>query len=283
MVCAVMDEAMTKAQAARRFKTTAKTVAKWLGRFRAEGIAGLADRSSRPHSSPSQTPWATGEAVEVLRRARCTQDHIAQELAADALLPDAGKAAHKELHKVLDGAQVRYAEQIKKARKAVLTVEGKSVKTDLKIHEMSFDDFVEAADYAVIEDAYRRSARSISSDLATTYSEHLAREADSGELEEDALIEAHTTIAAIGLVDDIKEQVESEAEKLAKQWLNKYRVQIKSLSDERLEVYRQIREMSTDPLDVDLARPNTWIGVPPVRWTVRDLQTLADLGRSFHS
>ena len=34
-------EAMTKAQAARRFKTTAKTVAKWLGRFRAEGIAGL--------------------------------------------------------------------------------------------------------------------------------------------------------------------------------------------------------------------------------------------------
>ena len=80
MVCAVMDEAMTKAQAARRFKTTAKTVAKWLGRFRAEGIAGLADRSSRPHSSPSQTPWATGEAVEVLRRARCTQDHIAQEL-----------------------------------------------------------------------------------------------------------------------------------------------------------------------------------------------------------
>ncbi len=44
---------------------------------------------------------------------------LAHELAADALLPDAGKAAHKELHKVLDGAQVRYAEQIKKARKAV--------------------------------------------------------------------------------------------------------------------------------------------------------------------
>ncbi len=146
-----------------------------------------------------------------------------------------------------------------------MTVEGKSVKTDLKIHEMSFDDFVEAADYAVIEDAYRRSARSISSDLATTYSEHLAREADSGELEEDALIEAHTTIAAIGLVDDIKEQVESEAEKLAKQWLNKYRVQIKSLSDERREVYRQIREMSTDPLDVDLARPNTWMQPTTVR------------------
>ena len=80
MVRAVMDEAMTKAQAARRFKTTPKTVAKWLDRFRVEGIAGLADRSSRPHCSPSQTPWATGEAVEALRRARCTQDHIAREL-----------------------------------------------------------------------------------------------------------------------------------------------------------------------------------------------------------
>lgn len=80
MVRTVLEEGFTKAQAARRFNTTAKTVAKWLRRFREEGVAGLADRSSRPHSLPSQTSLFTCEAVEVLRRERCTQDHIARQL-----------------------------------------------------------------------------------------------------------------------------------------------------------------------------------------------------------
>ena len=57
----------------------------------------------------------------------------------------------------------------------------------------------------------------------------------------------------------MKETLEAEAEKLATQWLSKYRVQIKSLSDERQDVYRQIREMSANPMDVDLARPTSWM------------------------
>jgi type III restriction enzyme len=184
---------------------------------------------------------------------------LAHELAADGLLPDAGKKAHTEMHKVLDGAQVRYAEEIKKAREAVLTVEGKTVKADVETGAMSFDDFVETADYAVIEDAYKRAARVISPDLATTYSEHLAKQAPKDEDPEDALIEAHTVVAAIGLVPNIKDYLEPEAEKLSNEWLTQFRIAIKSLSDERQEVYRQIREMSADPLDVDLARPNTWL------------------------
>jgi hypothetical protein len=184
---------------------------------------------------------------------------LAHELAADALLPDAGKKAHAEMHKVLDGAQVRYAEEIKRARDAVLTVEGKTVTADVETKAMSFNDFVEAADYAVIEDAYKRSARVISPDLATTYSEHLASKVPEDNDAEDALIEAHTAVAAIGLVPDIKGDLEAAAEKLSNQWLNQYRISIKSLTDERQEVYRQIREMSADPLDVDLARAHTWL------------------------
>lgn len=184
---------------------------------------------------------------------------LAHELAADGLLGDAGKKAHAEMHKVLDGAQVRYAEEIKKARHAVLTVEGTTVKADVETKAVSFDDFIEAADFAVIEDAYKRAARMVSPDLATTYSEHLASKTPDDEEPEDALIEAHTAVAAIGLVPDIKDDLEVSAEKLSNQWLNQYRVQIKNLSDERQDVYRQIREMSADPLDVDLARPNTWL------------------------
>ena len=80
MVRSVVDDGLTKAEAARRFNTTPKTVAKWVSRFRTGGVPGLHDRSSAPHVSPSQTPLATGDAVEALRRQRRTQHHIAAEL-----------------------------------------------------------------------------------------------------------------------------------------------------------------------------------------------------------
>jgi transposase InsO family protein len=80
MVRAVVDFGLSQAAAARQFNTTPKTVAKWVGRFRAEGVDGLRDRSSRPHSLPSQTQPATCTAVEALRRQRHTGKQIAVEL-----------------------------------------------------------------------------------------------------------------------------------------------------------------------------------------------------------
>ncbi|QTP58241.1 DEAD/DEAH box helicase family protein [Billgrantia antri] len=190
---------------------------------------------------------------------------LAHELSADGLLPEAGKMAHAEMHKVLNGARERYKEEITNARKAVLTVEGRSLRADFGSREMSFDDFLEAADYAVIEDAYRKAGRVISPDLATTYSDFLARtEGDPDELEE-SLVEAHATVAALGLVPEVRDYLETEAEKLAIQWLTKYRIEIKGLSDDRQEVYRQIREWSADPLDVDLARPTSWMQPTTIR------------------
>jgi len=79
MVRCVVDDGVTQAEAARRFNTTARTVGKWVQRFRAEGAQGMRDRSSRPFSSPSQTAAATCDAVEALRRQRRTQAAIAAE------------------------------------------------------------------------------------------------------------------------------------------------------------------------------------------------------------
>ena len=190
---------------------------------------------------------------------------LAHELAADGLLAEAGKLAHAEMHKVLQGTRARYQDEIAASRKAVMTVEGKSLKTDLKAGEMTFDDFLEIADYAVIEDAYRRAGRTVSPDLATTFSDYLARlEGDPEDLE-GALIDAHVTVAALGLIPQVKEALDAEAEKLATRWLTKYRVEIKSLSDERQDVYRQIREMSANPMDVDLARPTSWMQPSSIR------------------
>ncbi len=46
------------------------TAYKWLGRYRAEGVAGLADRSSRPRRSPTRTDAVTEAAIVALRRDR---------------------------------------------------------------------------------------------------------------------------------------------------------------------------------------------------------------------
>ena len=81
MVRAVVEGGLSKAAAARRYNTTPKTLAKWVARFRKEGADGLHDRSSRPHSSPDQTPQPTCDAVEALRRARYTGKQIAHQLA----------------------------------------------------------------------------------------------------------------------------------------------------------------------------------------------------------
>lgn len=130
---------------------------------------------------------------------------------------------------------------------------------------MTFDDFLEEADYAVIEDAYRRAARTISPDLATTYSEYLARnEGDTSDMET-ALMDAHVSIAALGLVPQVRETLEAEAEKLANQWLTRFRVEIKNLTDERQDVYRQIKEMSANPMEVELARPTSWMQTTTIR------------------
>jgi len=80
MVRLVVDRGLSKAEAARRCNTTPKTVGKWVGRFRAEGVDGLRDRSSRPLSSPGRTAPETCAAVEALRRERHTGKQIAAEL-----------------------------------------------------------------------------------------------------------------------------------------------------------------------------------------------------------
>lgn len=183
---------------------------------------------------------------------------LAHELAWDKLLPDAGKKAHAEMHKALDEAATQNGEMIATAREAVLTVEGATLRADLKGKEKSFDEFLEAADYAVIEDAYRRAGREFSPDVATTYAEYLADKIKGADTDiEEALVDAHTNIAAMGLVPEVKAYLDAEADLLVNSWFNTYRDPIKSLTDERQEEYRQIKGMSDKPQDVDIAKPGS--------------------------
>jgi len=61
------------------FSTTAKTVMKWVERYRREGLGGLEDRSSRPRRLREPTPPEAVERVIALRRQRFTGQQIAKE------------------------------------------------------------------------------------------------------------------------------------------------------------------------------------------------------------
>jgi transposase InsO family protein len=68
------------AAAAEAAGVSERTARKWVGRFRAEGRAGLADRSSAPHRRPRCTPPELVAAIEALRRLRLTGAEIAVKL-----------------------------------------------------------------------------------------------------------------------------------------------------------------------------------------------------------
>ncbi|MEV9454860.1 type III restriction endonuclease subunit R, partial [Klebsiella pneumoniae] len=97
---------------------------------------------------------------------------------------------------------------------------------------MTFNEFWEEADVTVIDDAYRRAARIFSPDVSRTYVEYLAgkvadREEDAEEYLE-AIMEARVTVAGMGLVMEVQDYFDGEADRLAKAWLAEYTPQIKS-------------------------------------------------------
>jgi transposase InsO family protein len=74
----VLQRQLSLSEAAAEFKLSWQSAAKWVRRFRAEGIAGLRDRTSRPQRSPRSTSAERVAQVEQLRRLRWTGVRIAQ-------------------------------------------------------------------------------------------------------------------------------------------------------------------------------------------------------------
>jgi len=78
MAVSVIAGQLSRAEAGRVFGVSAKIVARWTGRFRAEGREGMQDRSSRPKAIPTQTAEALAGRIITLRRQRLCGRHIAQ-------------------------------------------------------------------------------------------------------------------------------------------------------------------------------------------------------------
>ena len=79
IVRAVLNHELTAKEAAQQAGLSERSVRKWIARYRAEGVGGLGDRSSRPHRSPKQTPQAQVAVVLALRQLRLPGFQIARQ------------------------------------------------------------------------------------------------------------------------------------------------------------------------------------------------------------
>lgn len=181
---------------------------------------------------------------------------LAHELASDGLLSGAGGKAHAAMHKVLDDFIAAREHEFAAKRTSVLTVDGRTIIADLLRGHTNDDVFQVEADDAVVGDAYRRSARILSPDIARTYTiERARRKPEADEDFDDALIEAREDVAALHLLDSLQNFFDAEAKKLSDEWLAMNRDRIRQLPDDRQETYRQIVALCIEAQDVDLTRP----------------------------
>lgn len=73
----VVQGGVSLGRAAQLHRVSTRTAAKWVARFKVDGEAGLADRSSRPHQLRAVTPPRLVRRIEKLRRQRLTIVRIA--------------------------------------------------------------------------------------------------------------------------------------------------------------------------------------------------------------
>jgi transposase InsO family protein len=80
LVARVVDEGWSLTSAAAAAEVSDRTARKWVARWRADGDAGLLDRSSAPRCQPAATAQERVEAIAALRRVRMTGAEIAEVL-----------------------------------------------------------------------------------------------------------------------------------------------------------------------------------------------------------
>jgi hypothetical protein len=71
------------------------------------------------------------------------------------------------------------------------------------------------------------------------------------------LREAFVAVSGLAIVKDVRERVDREADELADKWFAEHRVAIKELTDERQQVFEEIRAEATEPQRGELKRPRT--------------------------
>jgi type III restriction enzyme len=192
---------------------------------------------------PSQTlPRAGAKPVKRLLA-------LAQALSRDELRPYARKEALHLLYAELDGQRAKHKQLIEVGSDRIRAVEGETMVAGVGASAIrEFEHFTEQADERSVEADFRAAARVFSPDVARGYADRLVDD-------DDALLDAHVTVAALAKIEGVDERLQAEADKVAREWLDETRVERRGLSDERRAVYVDIQAMSAEPQPMEIERP----------------------------
>ena len=201
-------------------------------------------------SLPSQTRPQRGAKPAIRLTA------LAHELASDGLLPGAGGKAHAAMHKMLDDFHCRAGAGV--CRKTRIGDDRRGPHHHCRSQDRRDDATAGSrptrmTPWSAMPTAARRASSART--LRTYTMERAKRKPEAEDDFDDALIEAREDVAALHLLENLQVLFDAEAKKLSDGWFAEYRDRIKELPHDRQEAYRQIVALSTEPQDVDLARP----------------------------
>lgn len=180
---------------------------------------------------------------------------LAEALSSDGLNPGALSQVENELRNILDTCATRYSKQLENAEFEVWAVRGQGIAGTVGKPKLSYIDFVERADDRAIRVAYDDAKRAFGADIAQSYINHVAGPDD--ESDDDGLRTAYVRTSALATVPDVRIKVDAEADEVAAKWFADYRVDIKSLPDDRQQEYEDIRALATEPQRGELSRPRS--------------------------
>lgn len=179
---------------------------------------------------------------------------LAHALSGDGIRPGALGSVQKQFHGVFDHLAARYDGQLRTAEIEVRTVRGMTISGSFGTTKLKYIDFVERADDRAIAVAFEDAKRAFGADVAQSYVDHLAG-ADEDDEDGMALRGAYVQAAALAVVPTVREKVDLAAKDLVEEWFAEARVAVLGLSDERRDVYDEIRALAVSPQRTDLRRP----------------------------
>lgn len=217
----------------------------------------LDGRELHPNAALPAKVWGTWDALPTLivpQRGTAPVKRLlllAHELSNDGLRPGAVRSALTELHAILDGYAVRFRGKLDAAIEEIWAVHVQQLSAHRGGTKITYTDFVERADERAIAVGFEFAKKVLGGDLATSYVNHIAGDDD--------LRDAYVTTAALATVKEIRERLDGESNQLAEEWFDRHRVAIRGLSDERQQVFENVRALAANPQVTTLHRPRTRI------------------------
>jgi len=214
-----------------------------------------------PNSALPESVWAAWDALPtktIPQRGAAPVKRLvslALALSSDGLRPGALGDAEREMHRVLDAAQVRHPDLLKTAVNEIWAVRGQSITGRVGGDQLTYADFVERADDRAIQVGFSDAKKAFGADIAQSYVNHLTGD----DSDDDLLRDAYVTTSALAIIPDVRTGIDREADALASAWFAEYRVAIKGLTDERQQEYADIQALATEPQRGSLTRPRNRI------------------------